>query len=147
MAHAVRLRWWRIAGTRVTGCRVVAIDAADRVLLIRHSYGKAHWMLPGGGMKRGEDPISAAIRECREECGLHLADATEIGVVADMMHGSNNDVRVVAGWTQGEPVADRREIAEAAFFALHELPQDIAASLPGLLPDYVTTAKAARARQ
>lgn len=140
----MRLRWWQLAGTRLSGCRVVAFDAQERVLMIRHSYGSRHWMLPGGGMKRGEDALAAAIRECREECGLHLADPVEIGVIADMLHGSNNDVRVIAGWIEGEPAPDLREIEEARCFALHELPDNIARSLPDLLPGYLTAAKAAR---
>lgn len=144
LAHAVRLRWWRLAGTRVTGCRVLVIDAEERVLLIRHSYGTGHWMLPGGGMKRGESPLAAAAREVREECAVMIEAAVEIGTVAEMMHGANNDVRVVAGWTSDNPQADGREILEAAFFALHALPDPLARSLPDLLPGYLTAAKAAR---
>ena len=146
LAHAVRLRWWRLAGTRVTGCRVLVIDAEERVLLIRHSYGTGHWMLPGGGMKRGESALAAAAREVREECAVAIQAAVEIGTVAEMMHGANNDVRVVAGWTCDTPLADGREILEAAFFALHALPDPLARSLTDLLPGYLTAAKAARPR-
>ncbi len=143
-AHALRLRWWRWRGHAGSGCRVLAINPQDRVLLIRHSYGLNHWMLPGGGMKRGEDVLIAAARETFEETAVRLCDAVEIGRVTDMLHGSNHDVRVVAGWTADSPQADGREIIEAAFFALDALPHGIARNLPELLRAYVTAAKAAR---
>ncbi len=142
--HALRLRWWRLMGTRVTGCRVVALDARCRVLLIRHSYGVSHWMLPGGGMKRGEDPVVAGARELFEETAVRITGAAKIGMIADTLHGSVNDVHVIAGWTRDTPVADGREIVEAAFFALDALPADISRRLPDLLPGYVIAAKAAR---
>ena len=143
-AHAVRLRWWRLTGARVVGCRVVVLD--DRVLLIRHSYGQPHWMLPGGGMKRSEDPLAAAAREALEEAAVTITDAIEIGLVTQMVHGGDNEVRVVAGWTSDRPMPDGREITEAAFFALDALPADISTRLTPLLAGYVRTAKAARRR-
>ncbi len=141
--HAVRIRWWRFRKTRLSGCRVLVLDGQDRVLLIRHSYGSPNWMLPGGGMKRGEDPLLCAAREVWEECAVRIERAVEIGIVTDMMHGSGNDVRVVAGWTSDAPRADGREIAEAQFFALDDLPHDLAGKLPDQIPVYVTAAKAA----
>ena len=63
LAHAVRIRWWQWRKPLLIGCRVLAFDEAERVLLIRHSYGSGRWMLPGGGVDRGEDPLAAALRE------------------------------------------------------------------------------------
>jgi 8-oxo-dGTP pyrophosphatase MutT (NUDIX family) len=144
VAHGVRRRWWRIRGTRVTGAQVVALDPLGRVLLIRHSYGSRHWTLPGGGLQRGESAVAAAMREALEEAAVRLTDAVEIAVMQHMPHGSNNDVRVIAGWTDDAPRADGREIVAAQFFALDALPPDVARSLPGLLPGYVTAATTAR---
>lgn len=143
--HGLRIRWWRLRRVRVTGCRVVALDGAGRVLLIRHSYGSRHWMLPGGGIKRGEHPLIAAARELHEETALVLSGAVEIGVVTEMAHGGGNDVRVVAGWTgDAPPRADGREILAARFFALDALPGELAGKLAELLPAYLAAAEAAR---
>jgi ADP-ribose pyrophosphatase YjhB (NUDIX family) len=51
--------------------RVIALDPANRVLLLRHDsrrYG-LHWATPGGGVEDGEDFHEAAARELREETG------------------------------------------------------------------------------
>lgn len=49
-------------------------DPLGRVVLVRRAiepgYGK--WVFPGGYVDRGEEVVAAAIREAREECGLHV---------------------------------------------------------------------------
>jgi 8-oxo-dGTP pyrophosphatase MutT (NUDIX family) len=61
--------------------RVLLLDAADRILLIRsalvpgqpaHGYA---WFTPGGGVEPGEDLARAAARELHEEVGLAVAAA------------------------------------------------------------------------
>jgi 8-oxo-dGTP pyrophosphatase MutT (NUDIX family) len=144
VAHGLRKRWWRLAKPTVSGCRVVALDERDRVLLIRHSYGARHWMLPGGGLKRGEDALVAACRELFEETACRIDSAVLISAVTEKLHGTDNDVRVVVGWTTDTPRPDGREIIEAGFFALESLPPNLARFLHDRLPAYLTAAKAAR---
>jgi 8-oxo-dGTP pyrophosphatase MutT (NUDIX family) len=52
--------------------RVVLIDAADRVLLLkwRLESGDHIWITPGGGLAAGEHHGEAALRELAEEVGL-----------------------------------------------------------------------------
>lgn len=142
VAHAVRLRWWRIVRPRVRGCRVLVLDAEERVLLIRHSYGSGEWMLPGGGLARREEPITGALRELGEETGCTLDPALPFGRIDEP--ASFYETHLVVGWTSDAPRADRREILEAAFFALEALPDRTARRLAARLPDWVTAAKAAR---
>ena len=70
---------------RRSSARVVVVDAADRVLLLRggdpQRPGPAVWHTPGGGIDPGESPQFAAQRELAEEVGLELEDATELGRV------------------------------------------------------------------
>jgi 8-oxo-dGTP pyrophosphatase MutT (NUDIX family) len=114
-AHAIRVKIWRLWRPRLDGVRILALDADERILLVRHSYGSDKWMPPGGGLKSGEDPVAAAVRETLEETGCVLVGARLLTV--------SNVVRVVRGAAGGEPRADGREIVEARFFALDDLPR------------------------
>ena len=132
LAHAVRRRWWRLAQVRLNGCRVLAFDDAGRILLIRHSYGSGNWMLPGGGIARGEDPLAAALRELAEEVGCTLHRAQLLAVVEEPLYGTVNRVHLICGTIEGAPRADGREVTELGLFA------------PGALPDRLSPALAAR---
>ncbi len=55
--------------------RVVLLDEAERVLLVRFEYGgRSWWVVPGGGLEEGETHEGAARREVVEETGLNLRD-------------------------------------------------------------------------
>jgi ADP-ribose pyrophosphatase YjhB (NUDIX family) len=142
LAHAVRRRWWKIAGSAVRGCRVLVLDEADRVLLIRHSYGSRHWMLPGGGLDRGEDALAGAAREVAEECAVALECIVTLGQTDDPQ--SIHETHLIAGWTRDEPRPDRREVLEAVFFSLETLPDPRHPLLGERLERWIREAKAAR---
>ncbi len=46
-------------------------DAEGRILMLRARYSGG-WLAPGGAVHPGEDPLSGARRECREELGLEV---------------------------------------------------------------------------
>lgn len=144
LAHGVRRRWWTIRRPRLAGCRVLALDAEGRVLLVRHSYGANHWMLPGGGLKRGEDAVAGARRELVEETGCALNWAVLIELREEGLHGAINAVNIVAGTTHDTPLADGREIVEARFFDPQALPEFLAPRYATRLPRWLTAATAAR---
>ena len=48
--------------------RVLLLDEADRVLLVRfHDGERSWWCTPGGGIEPGESAVEAARRELHEE--------------------------------------------------------------------------------
>lgn len=142
LAHWARKRWWRIRRPRVSGCRVLAFDGAGRVLLVRHSYGTGNWMAPGGGLRRGEDPLRAGVRELREETGCGLAAPWKLTIVEEPLQGATNVVHIIAGSAIGDPVPDEREVIEAAFFASEALPGRMSDLLRRELPAWLRAAKA-----
>lgn len=68
-----------------TGTR--AIIEKDGTILFSY-LGKRHqYLLPGGGMKKGETPKTNAIREVQEECGL-IIEPQEPFLVIDEHYGN-----------------------------------------------------------
>jgi ADP-ribose pyrophosphatase len=63
---------------------VVLIPVTDRdeIVLVRQyrpAIGRSAWELPAGGLKPGEAPEAAAIRECHEETGLIPTTVVRLG--------------------------------------------------------------------
>ncbi len=63
--------WWFVRRPRHDGA-VVAVWLDGRILMVRHSY-RRRWGWPGGGIRPGEQPIDAAIRELGEELALRVS--------------------------------------------------------------------------
>ena len=61
--------WWVLRRPRSSGVRCV-LRNGGAILLVRHSYGDRRWMLPGGRVRRGEDPVITARREMYQELGV-----------------------------------------------------------------------------
>nr|WP_320131397.1 NUDIX hydrolase [uncultured Holophaga sp.] len=67
---------YAVCGFRRTACGVLALDEADRVVLVgqwRYPLEAYSWELPEGGGEEGESPFEAIRRELREEAGLVAA--------------------------------------------------------------------------
>lgn len=60
----------------------VVVRDDDEILLARSptADGGQEWVLPGGGMEHGEDPLDTAIREVEEETGYRAEMITLLGV-------------------------------------------------------------------
>jgi len=50
----------------------VLIQRDKQILLQRTALGSQKWSLPGGGVKKNEDPFTAAVRETKEETNISL---------------------------------------------------------------------------
>lgn len=118
----LRRGWWFVARPAARGVQAAAFTAAGKVVLVRHSYAPG-WRLPGGGVKRRETPLAAALRELREEIGLKAW--SDLREVAGFEH--NPDFRRGTGTLfrlDGIDYAPRRslEIEEIAEFDPADLP-------------------------
>lgn len=123
IAHRIRLIWWSWRKPEIHGCNVVVRNPASEVLLVRHSYqAPGRWMLPGGGLRRGERPVDAAPREVREETGCELRDCIEFGLEVADLRGARHHIHLIAAMTGDMPTPDGREVVEARFFATEALP-------------------------
>jgi ADP-ribose pyrophosphatase YjhB (NUDIX family) len=119
----------RIVGFVSPSFTVGAICLIERhdgqVLLIKHSY-RERWGVPGGLLRRGEDPADSAVREVAEEVGLQVE---LIGAPAVVVASEYRRVDVIyrarpsanENSTAARPVS--AEISEVAWFDPDELPE------------------------
>src|SRR5512138_631370 len=54
------------------GALATIFDEQGRVLLVHQTYAGNKWAWPGGAVEPNEVPWDAAVRETREETGLHV---------------------------------------------------------------------------
>ena len=108
------------------GVRGIVLDAADAVLLVKHSYVQG-WHLPGGGVEPGETCEAALARELQEEANVIVEAPTILHGLFFNAHVSRRDhvaVYVVRRFRVTGERAPDREILEARFFARDALPED-----------------------
>jgi len=101
--------------------------AANTVLLIRHTYVPG-WQLPGGGVERGETMEEALAREIFEEANIALTAPPRLRSVHFNRRSSPRDhvaFYLVEAFNQPAPKRPDREIAEAGFFPLDNLPEGV----------------------
>jgi 8-oxo-dGTP diphosphatase len=82
------LPWrWKHRVLRALSPKVVVVglavipDEEGRVLMLRARYSGV-WILPGGTLHVGEDPLTGTLRECREELGANVAVERLTGIYA-----------------------------------------------------------------
>ena len=126
IGYRVMHAYWRVAQPEKRGVKCV-LTRGPEVLLVRHTYGPGtRWELPGGGVKRNEEPLAAARREAREELGVELGEWRFLGDLFDRIDGKRDQLWCYTAELGDRPIVrDGAEIAETRWFRRDDLPADV----------------------
>ena len=120
------LRLW-IKPTTVR-VRVLVTNDNKEILLVRTWIGSQRWSMPGGGIGLGEQPKVAAVREVREEAGVHIfvSELKELGLFQSASPDLPCTIQGYVAHANGVPGphgVHKIEILEAAWFPIAKLPK------------------------
>ncbi|HVU21174.1 MAG TPA: NUDIX domain-containing protein [Rhizomicrobium sp.] len=122
-----------LAPVAYAACALVERDG--KILLARHSYVSG-WLLPGGGVNRGEAAEHAVIREMKEEIGLISSAPPELFGLYSRK----------AGWTTNVIVLYRLRDAQFTFVPNAEI-REVQFVDPTAPPDGTPRSVATRLRE
>lgn len=108
-------------------CVVIVKDSVPKVLLIQRGSDpfKGCWAFPGGFMDMDETAEQCAIRELKEETGLHISEVIQIGAYSKVDRDPRGRTITVAYLTVIDhpvEVKGKDDAAEAEWFPVNELP-------------------------
>jgi 8-oxo-dGTP diphosphatase len=106
------------------GVNLVGLDAAGRVLLLKHVFHPfVPWGLPGGWLGRGEAPQSCLLRELAEETG----QTARLGplLLTTTKPYPRHIVLIYAGFIDPVPFTISYEISAAQWFKRDSLPEPL----------------------
>jgi 8-oxo-dGTP pyrophosphatase MutT (NUDIX family) len=123
-AYAALRGYWFVARPQTNGVKCVLTDG-QKVLLVRHTYGRRDWDLPGGSVKSGESPADTARREMREELGVDVAGWQRLGELVVAIDHRRDHVHCFHAELYEPPQLklDLGELSAAEWFDRRQLPK------------------------
>jgi ADP-ribose pyrophosphatase YjhB (NUDIX family) len=128
IAHHAALPLLRVYMKGKRRVRTVVTNEKGEILLVRSWFGHQRWSLPGGGIRRGEKPRTAAVRETFEETGVAI-DERHCKHLGEFKNDDSHAPFTVDCWVatiekQPAHIATRHrlEMLDVAWFSLGHLP-------------------------
>jgi 8-oxo-dGTP diphosphatase len=111
---------------KLLGSAAVILDERGYVLLVKHSYGRLNWELPGGLAELNESAVENALREVREETGLKVVAQRLTGLYYEPANDMHHFVFLCTKHDPAAtPVPDASEITECRYCSPDNLPRPI----------------------
>ena len=107
------------------GVAAVVLNDSGHVLLVRHTYGRLNWELPGGASEPGETFEETALRELREETGLAGRIERLTGIYYKEEDDSHHLVFRCTVETGTGPTPSSAEVSTCGYWPPGELPRPI----------------------
>ena len=139
--HSLRKWYWRTFQIETRGARVI-IKKDTQVFLVKHRYGYL-WVLPGGGMKKGEAPEETARRETKEEVNIEIKSFEKVlGTYSNTQGGKNDTVTVLVA-NEWEDLGRKFsiEIESSGFFNINNLPDKTSQATKRRIAEYFSREK------
>jgi 8-oxo-dGTP pyrophosphatase MutT (NUDIX family) len=93
--HYVLRGWWFVSRPRTLGAHAFALTPEGRLILVKLRYAPG-WRLPGGGRRKSEAPVDAALRELSEEIGMvSHGDVAPVGDISEIVHSKRDTASLV----------------------------------------------------
>ncbi|MBP9711955.1 MAG: NUDIX hydrolase [Candidatus Pacebacteria bacterium] len=128
--------YWFIFRPTLRGVKCI-VENNGKFLLVKLNYAHHKWIIPGGGTKRNESSLQAAIRETKEEVGLDVKDLVCIGSYTSYKNYKKNIVEI---FLTNSDILDIKidpiEIETAGWFERSKFPENIGSSMSEILKIY-----------
>jgi 8-oxo-dGTP diphosphatase len=107
------------------GAAAVIFHPDGRLLLVRHSYGRRNWELPGGGRQANESAEQAVLREVREEVGVEAVVERLCGIYYEPEMDQHHFAFVCRMPDGATPRATSAELLACEYWPPDKLPRPI----------------------
>lgn len=104
------------------GAAAIIVDSENRVLLVKHNYGKYNWEIPGGLSEQNESAQETARREVLEETGLEVTVDRLTGVYYEPHYDMHHFVFICKIVNNQAPQPCYKEITACQYCSIDDLP-------------------------
>ena len=127
-----KIYWW-LFRPKTFGVRII-IKNGNKIALVLHIYANKNlWSLPGGSIKKYEKPEEAIIREVKEELGIEIEPRYLDKIVRNAEYKRDTVYCFIAEVDENDLSPDNKEISEAKWFELNNLPSNLSPFAKSLL--------------
>jgi ADP-ribose pyrophosphatase len=130
-----------LLSSKLIGAASVIIDSERKILLVKHSYGRYNWDLPGGKAESNESVEETAIREAFEEVGVRIKVGEITGIYYDPTYDMHHFVFLSQIDEDMMPTPSSPEILECGYFNIDELPKPMSEFTYNRIHDALNNAK------